>query len=104
MQGFPILFAWQVILPEVHHKHFWWPENYSIYLNGYDRASYIDLLKKVIIADSSPENVILLEIFPKLQKTRVDFHATETLLGIQTVCLTELIKDDKDLFYRHEGM
>jgi hypothetical protein len=104
MQGFPSLFAWQVILPEVHHKHFWWPEHYSIYLNGYDRSSYIDLLKKVIIADSSPENVILLEIFPNRQKTRVDFHATESLLGIQTVCLTELIKEGKDLFYRHEGM
>src|SRR2546423_5244122 len=99
MQGFPSLFAWQVILPEVHHNHFWWPEEYSIYLNGFNKESYIDLLRKIIVADCDPKNVILLEIFPHQQKTRVDFYATETFLGIKTVCLTDLIKEGKNLYY-----
>jgi hypothetical protein len=103
MQGFPSLFAWQVILPEIHAKHFWTPENYSPYLNGYNKASYIDLLRKIIIADADPKNVILLEIFPHQQKTRVDFYATETLLGINTVDLNDLIHEGKQLFYIKNG-
>jgi hypothetical protein len=103
MQGFPSLFAWQALLPETHHQHFWWPNNFDVYLNGYTRETYIDLLKKVIIANHPVENVVLLEIFPHHQKTRVDFYATETLLGIKTVCLTELIQEGKTLFYNNEG-
>jgi hypothetical protein len=100
MQGFPSLFAWEVTLPEVHRRHFWVPDDYGVYLNGYDRESYINLLKRTIIADEAPEHVILLEIFPHRQKTRVDFYATEDLLGIKTVCLTELIQEGRKLFYR----
>jgi hypothetical protein len=99
MQGFPSLFAWQVIQPEVHHDHFWWPDHYSVYLNGLDRSTYIDLLKKLIIGDQDPSNVVLLEIFPHQQKTRVDFYATEKFLGIKTVCLTDVIQEGRKLYY-----
>ncbi|MFL5773481.1 MAG: hypothetical protein ACJ75F_10005 [Flavisolibacter sp.] len=103
MQGFPSLFAWEVILPEIHQKHFDVPDNYSVYLNGMDRNSYISLLHDIIVGNEKPENVILLEIFPEQQKTRVDFSATESLLGIKTVCLTKIIKEGKQLFYSHNG-
>ncbi len=103
MQGFPSLFAWQVLLPEVHKKHFAMPDGYDVYLNGFNRESYIKLFREIVVAGEDPENVILLEIFPEQQKTRVDFHATESLLGIQTVCLTKLIKEGRQLFYMKEG-
>ncbi|MGN6163549.1 MAG: hypothetical protein ACTHOF_03330 [Flavisolibacter sp.] len=103
MQGFPSLFAWQVIQPEIHRKNFWWPENFSPYLNGFTKDSYIELLQKIIIADAEPEHVVLLEILPHQQKTRVDFYATKTLLGIEIVCLTELIVEGKNLFYLKDG-
>jgi len=103
MQGFPSLFAFQVLSPEVHGRHFWQPENYSTYLNGFTKTSYIDLLLKIIIAGCDPANVVLLEIFPHRQKTRIDFYCTETYLGIKTVCLTELIKEGKKLYYNLNG-
>ena len=103
MQGFPSLFAWQVLLTDVYARHFKIPEGYSPYLNGLHRASYIELLKKMLLGDANPEEVILLEIFPHQQKTRVDFYATEQLVGIKTVCLTELIKEGKELFYEKDG-
>ncbi|HEY0067834.1 MAG TPA: hypothetical protein VGB46_10740, partial [Flavisolibacter sp.] len=53
--------------------------------------------------DENPENVILLEVFPEQQKTRVDFHATEALLGIKTVCVTKLIQEGRDLYYDNNG-
>ena len=103
MQGFPSLFAWQVVQPNIHHKNFWWPQNFSPYLNGFIKDSYVQLLKEIIIGDANPENVVLLEILPHQQKTRVDFYATKTLLGIEIVCLTELLVEGKDLFYWKDG-
>jgi hypothetical protein len=104
MQGFPTLFAWEAVLPKIYDRHFWRPDGYSEYLNGYDYNSYISLLKEVIIGQTPVENVVLLEIFPEQQKTRVDFFATEELLGIKTVCLTKLIKEGRDLFYLRDGV
>ncbi|TCZ74120.1 hypothetical protein [Flaviaesturariibacter aridisoli] len=103
MQGFPSLFAYQVLFPEVHERHFGKPEGFSTYLNGFDKASYIAALRRLIVADEKPENVVLLEIFPEQQKTRVDFAATKQYLGIETVCLTKLIKEGKKLFYEKDG-
>ena len=45
----------------------------------------------------------MLEIYPDQQKTRIDFHATEQLLGIKTVCLTKLKADGRTLFYVKEN-
>jgi hypothetical protein len=103
MQGFPSLFAYEVLLDDIFRKHFPVPENFSACLGGYNRESYLNLLKEIIVDKEKPEHVILLEIFPKKQKTRVDFFCTQDYLGIQPVCLTELIKEGKKLFYLKEG-
>lgn len=103
MQGFPTLFAYEVLLDDISRKYFPVPENFSCYLNGFDRESYISILKEIIIGKHDPENVILLEIFPRKQKTRIDFYCTEEYLGIKMVCLTELIKEGKRLFYLNDG-
>lgn len=103
MQGFPTLFAFQAFHSELTRKYAGLPENYSSYLNGYNRESYIELLKDIIVGDHQPENVILLEIFPEKQKTRIDFYCTEQLLGIRTVCLTKLTAEGDKLFYDNNG-
>jgi hypothetical protein len=103
MQGFPSLFAWHAVLPEIAHQHFTWPDHFGIYLNGFDQQSYFELLRKIIVGKEDPEQVILLELFPHQQKTRVDFYATRDILGIPTVCLTEIIQEGKNLFYRKDG-
>jgi hypothetical protein len=99
MQGFPSLFAYQVLQDEMIRKHFSIPENYSAYFNGFTKETYLQLLKDIIVGDEETENTILLELFPHQQKTRVDFYCTQDYLGINIVCLTELIKEGKDLFY-----
>lgn len=103
MQGFPTLFAYQVLCPEVNRKHFPVPKNYNSYLGGYTKETYLQLLKEIVIGNEAPENVILLEIFPEKQKTRIDFYCTQDYLDIQIVCLTELIKEGKKLFYMNNG-
>ncbi len=103
MQGFPTLFAYEVLIDDVFREHFPVTENFHCYLGGHDRESYISLLREIIIGTHKPENVILLEIFPRKQKTRIDFYCTEDYLGIKMVCLTELIKEGNQLFYMNDG-
>jgi len=99
MQGFPTLYGFQIYYPEVLRKHFDIPEHYDQYFPPFNKETYIEELKKTIIGDCKVENVILLEIKPHEQKTRIDFYCTQDYLGIQPVCLTELIQQDKSLFY-----
>ncbi|MEO7265746.1 MAG: hypothetical protein ABIW38_12575 [Ferruginibacter sp.] len=99
MQGFPTLFAFQAFHSELTRKYAGVPIQYDSYLNGYNKASYSAALRDIIVGDENPENVILLEIYPEQQKTRIDFYCTEILLGIKTICLTKLISEDDKLFY-----
>lgn len=103
MQGFPTLFAFQVFHSQLTAEYANLPSNFSAYLNGYNAETYTTLLKKIIVGTHNPENVILLEIFPELQKTRIDFYCTEQLLGIKTVCLTKLKAEGNQLYYFNNG-
>jgi hypothetical protein len=91
MQGFPSLFGFQYLCDELTKKHYDIPENYDAYFNGNNGESYIQLLKEIIIGEEDISQVVLLEIYPQQQKTLIDFKITEKILGIKTVCLTELI-------------
>jgi len=99
MQGFPTLFAYQVWHDQVMRKCYEIPANYSSYFNGLNADSYTKLLKEIIIGNCEPEEVVLLEILPHEQKTKIDFYFTESLTGISVVCLTELIKEGNQLYY-----
>lgn len=103
MQGFPSLFAFQVIYPDILKRHFNIPSSYTHYLGGHDRNSYTQLFREIILSNHQPENVILLEVKPHEQKTRVDFYSTRELTGIEPVCITDLIKDGTELFYKLNG-
>ena len=103
MQGFPTLFAFQAFHTAITKVYANLPSTYDAYLNGYTEATYLQLLKEIIAGDCATENVILLEIYPEQQKTRVDFYCTEDVLGIKTVCLTKLIGEGNQLFYEKDG-
>ncbi|MBS1511585.1 MAG: hypothetical protein JST86_12135 [Bacteroidetes bacterium] len=104
MQGFPTLFAFQAFHSEITAAYANLPDNYSAYLSGYDKESYLQLFKEIVVGDVPKENVILLEIYPEQQKTRIDFYCTEDVLGIQTVCLTKLFAEGKTLYYDNNGV
>jgi hypothetical protein len=103
MQGFPTLFGFQAYYPAVLEKHFDIPAGYSEFFNGFDRDAYLKLLEEVIVGKHQKKEVILLEIKPHTQKTRIDFYCTEMFLGIKPVCITELIKEGRNLFYIADG-
>ena len=103
MQGFPTLFAFQVFQDEMARKYLNIPEGFSSYLNGFTKETYLQLLKEIIVKDEAPEHVILLEILPHQQKTRVDFYCTRDYLHIPVVDLMELIKEGDKLYYKRNG-
>jgi hypothetical protein len=104
MQGFPTLFAFLPPQVEACNKYFPIPRNHDAYLNGFTKETYLQLLREIILGNYSAENVILLEIFPENQKTRIDFYCTEEYVGIKPVCITDLIKKGNKLFYLNDGV
>lgn len=103
MQGFPTLFGFQAFYPSILENHFKIPSGFSNYFNGYEKNSYLNFLKDLIIGNEEKKHVILLELKPENQKTRIDFKCTEKFLGIKTVCLTEIIQEGKKLYYNLNG-
>jgi len=103
MQGFPSLYAFQAWLPEVFGRHFPIADTVSPFLHTSDAAGYRKEMRQFLLADEAPENVILLEIFPEKQKTRIDFVLTKQFWGIESVCLTRIRKDGRQLFYEKDG-
>jgi hypothetical protein len=103
MQGFPSLFAYQLLLDNAFRKHTSIPQGFSAFLSNWTEAEYKDNFKNIVLGAHKPEEVILLELFPENQKIKIDFAVTATLTGIKAVCLTQLIRKNKELFYEHEG-
>jgi hypothetical protein len=104
LQAFPSLFGFQLLLLGCIRKAYpIIPRNWTSSFGGIKDEAYIQLLRRTILADAALENVVLLEIEPEKQKTRVDFAATERLLGVRPVCVTKIIKRGRHLFYERDG-
>ena len=100
LQAFPSLFGFMKIQQESYSETYPFLKELNPTLS---HQEYVSKLKKVILGNEKPENVILLEIFPTKQKTNIDFKITEQMLGIQTVCVTLVKRKGKNLFYKKEG-
>ncbi len=99
LQGFPSLYFFQQLLAKLYRRHFDLPAKSTPLLNGLDENSYVELMREIIVGDSPPEQVVLLEIEPMKQATAIDFLATRKALGIKILCITEVVKKDKKLYY-----
>ena len=108
LQGFPSLSAFEVFQVDA------WSEvlqgvpglpkgSWSGYFSGLDRASYVDLFRRVVVADADPETVVLLDLDPPNQKTFVDFEATRLLLGVDAVDPRALKVEGRRLFREKGG-
>jgi hypothetical protein len=103
LQAFPSLYGYQTVLAETYKDVYGLDPKLKYLLRGLEEGSYLKLLRQAVVGDCNPENVILMEIDPLHQKTLPDFLVTERMLGINTVCITEIKKEGKRLFYEHAG-
>ncbi|AWA30571.1 hypothetical protein HYN48_10985 [Flavobacterium magnum] len=99
VQGFPSLFNYQPALYQKFVNHYPFLTELTPFLNGLSHTDYQKVLDDVILNGHPKENVILLEIEPEKQNTKIDFYYCRRDLGIPIVCVTDLIKEGRQLFY-----
>ncbi len=99
LQGFPSLYFYQHLLAQGYRRHFDLPPDYHHLFGGINSEQYLDLLRQVILADAQPENVVLLEVEPEKQNTRIDFWGTRKYLGLKVLCLSKIKRAGRELYY-----
>jgi hypothetical protein len=101
LQGFSSLYGMQLVQSEIWGEVLsgipGMPDRWTGLFSSLTRESYVALLRRTVIADAAPEEVVLLDLDPASQKTRPDFHATARLLGVRAVCATELKREGRRL-------
>ncbi len=100
LQAFPSLYGFKKIYEEILIETYPFLGELK---NSLSKKEYIQKFKELVVADKNPENVVLLEIYPEKQKTLVDFKTTEKMLGIETVCLTKVKREGRNLYYEKDG-
>ena len=103
LQGFPTVACFQALLARSYARQFpAIPTEFTSYFGGLNEASYLAALRASIVGKCDPTETVLLEIAPAGQKTRIDFAATEDMLGVRPVCVTEVRRRGRRL-YREVG-
>jgi hypothetical protein len=104
LQAFPSLYGFQLLLLGCMRRVFpAIPRDWTSAFSGLKDESYVSLLREVVVGDANPENVVLLEIEPEEQKTRIDFACTESLIGVRATCLTKIRQQGRQLFCERDG-
>jgi hypothetical protein len=121
LQAFPSLYAYQGPLAEAYIEAYglrasgfalqesgvrprvYRQERLKYLLSGLEPDSYRELLRRALVGDHDPENVILMEIDPLHQKTLPDFLLTEKMLGVRTVDIAGIKKEGSHVYYERDG-
>ncbi|MCZ2101895.1 MAG: hypothetical protein LC107_10205 [Chitinophagales bacterium] len=103
VQGFPSVYFFQYLVSKVYHEAYGISEDYTCYFGGRDRDAYKALMQSIIIGDSDPKEVVLLEIEPEKQTTYIDMAATAKELGLKVLCLTKVEKQGRKLYYKDDA-
>jgi hypothetical protein len=103
IQGFPTLYAYQPMMAAAYREAYGIDESLAVLPDGLTLDEYNALMRRAIVADHDPENVVLLEIDPWNQKTRGDFILTERAWGVRTVDIADVRKEGRKLIYQRDG-
>lgn len=103
LQGCASLYAFQYLLPIECRRYYDQLAGLDYLLHGWSDEQYLARIGKVMLGGHDPRQVVLMEIDPIHQKTFPDFKATEQLFGIPYVCISQIIKRGRKLFYRKDG-
>ena len=102
VQGFPSLFNYQSILYDKFKNHFPFLSNLTPFINDISSDEYLAILEEAICNNHPKENVIILEVEPEKQNTKIDFYYCSRDIGIPIVCVTEIIKRESKLYYKNK--
>lgn len=102
-QGFPSLYFFQNLLAQAYRRHYEIPAAFNHLFNGFEEAHYLESLRRIIVGEHDPENVILLEVEPRQQPTEIDFIVCRDLLGVEYRCISELKVNGRKVYYEKNG-
>ena len=97
VQGFPTLIGFQQYLTSKYKKHLQIPAGLTSHFNRINTFNFSQKIGSML--NQYGVNTILLEAYPSIQRTRLDFKLTEVFWGINTVCLSQLAMKDNKLGY-----
>jgi len=99
VQGFPSVYFFQDMIAKAFKRDFNVPDNLSCFFDDITSEDYKEMLRQIIVGETDPKHVILLEIEPEKQTTYIDMLSTSVELGIACVCLSKVKKMGRKLFY-----
>lgn len=102
LQGFPSLYFFQDQLAKAYKAIFNIPSQFTVHPEGHDPNHYLELLQRVVIGDHDPKQVVLMDVEPEKQNTYIDFLGASYHLGIKVLCISNLKKRGKKLYYLDE--
>jgi hypothetical protein len=103
LQAFASLYGFQRLFAEQYRNTWQLAADLDVFLGELDDATYDALLRRAIVGDHDPDQVILMEIDPEHQKTRPDFVETERRWGVRAADITALVPRGRQLLYRRDG-
>ncbi len=110
LQAFPSVYAYQFVLSEAYRSAFHLGSlgPLGCFLGGHSETSFWEKMAQVVLNGHPPENVVLAEVEPLLQKTLPDFNVTADRLGIHIANIAEITVEERPgklpiLCYRKNG-
>lgn len=107
LQGFPSLYALMVLQTEALAEEMktipGLDRKWSLFYSGLDRHSFVERLRHALVGSFDADEVVLLDLEPKLQKTYADMVATRLLVGVDAVSPHELHREGARLWRRKDG-
>ncbi len=106
LQGFPSLYGFIVFQARAMTAQLdamGMGRAFSPFFGDVTEADYVARLRRTVVGDADPREVVLLDLDPPSQKTFPDFVATERLIGVAPVCPTSLVKEGRRLFRVVDG-
>ena len=88
-------------MAEKFQNHYSFLSNLTPFFNGISKTEYLQIVEEAICNNHPKENVILLEIEPEKQNTKIDFYYCNRDFSIPIVCVTEIYEKGNQLFYRN---
>jgi hypothetical protein len=103
LQAFASLYGLQRVLADAYIEAFSLPSSFDVFLGGHNQTSYEAVVGNAILGGHPPEEVVLMEIEPRWQKTWPDFAITEYIWGVRAVDTAAVRREGRQLFYDRDG-
>jgi len=103
LQGASSMYAFVAELADAYQRQYGLGPEFQYLLADKSREEFLERLKREIVGDHDPKNVVLMDDKPKDQKFYMDHVAFEKRLGIKVLDAADAIKRGNKLYYKDNG-